>query len=183
MREHKVFFTADTHFSHKNIIRYCDRPFDSSEEMNATMISNWNAVVRKHDTVYHMGDFCFGNPEPIIQQLHGHIILVRGNHDKQITGEMEKLFLAIYDRKFIKIQGQYTVLDHWAGRVWDKSHHNSYQLYGHSHGRLPPVGKQWDVGVDNNNFTPLSEKDIIRIMKSRPDNEGYINKEKRYHER
>lgn len=55
-------------------------------------------------------------------------------------------------------------------RVWHRSHFNSWQLYGHSHGKLDPVGKQWDVGVDNNGFYPLSFEDIELLMKVRPNN-------------
>ena len=34
----KVFVTADNHFYHKNIIKYCKRPFNSVREMNEYMI-------------------------------------------------------------------------------------------------------------------------------------------------
>jgi calcineurin-like phosphoesterase family protein len=61
-------------------------------------------------------------------------------------------------------------------RVWPRSHYNSWQLYGHSHGRLEPVGKQWDVGVDNNNFYPVSFDQLVEIMKNRPDNFNLVKK-------
>jgi calcineurin-like phosphoesterase family protein len=70
----------------------------------------------------------------------------------------------------IKEKGCYIVLCHYAMRVWPRSHYNSIQLHGHSHGRLLPIGKQWDVGVDNNNYHPVPFDQIIEIMSVREDN-------------
>lgn len=80
----KVFFTSDTHFKHANIIKFCERPFGSIEEMNEALIANWNRVVGKDDFVFHLGDFCFGGSEAwnsILDRLNGKIYLVLGNHD------------------------------------------------------------------------------------------------------
>jgi calcineurin-like phosphoesterase family protein len=78
------FFTADTHFGHANIIRYCHRPFASVEEMNAALVARWNGQVGPRDTVYHLGDFALG-PKALWpyfrRQLHGKIVFVLGNHD------------------------------------------------------------------------------------------------------
>jgi calcineurin-like phosphoesterase family protein len=79
-----IWFTSDTHFGHKNIIRYCNRPFKNVWEMNYQLIENWNARVKSGDTVYHLGDFAFLAPKQIkdvIDCLNGNIIMVRGNHD------------------------------------------------------------------------------------------------------
>lgn len=77
------FFTSDNHFGHTNIIKYCDRPFASSEEMDEAMIARWNKAVRPSDTVYHIGDFAmsFNKVEEITPQLNGKKILIAGNHD------------------------------------------------------------------------------------------------------
>jgi len=80
----KVFVISDTHFNHANIIRYCNRPFSSTEEMDKTMIKNWNETVSNKDIVIHLGDFGLGNKEyiaSIISQLNGKKILIMGNHD------------------------------------------------------------------------------------------------------
>jgi calcineurin-like phosphoesterase family protein len=61
-------------------------------------------------------------------------------------------------------------------RTWHRSHYNAWLLYGHSHGRLPPIGKSWDVGVDNNNFTPISFEQVKDIMKARPDNPNLVKR-------
>lgn len=78
------FFTADTHFGHVNILRYCDRPFASVEEMDAALIARWNRRVAPEDTVYHLGDFALGLkarwPE-YRRQLNGRIVFILGNHD------------------------------------------------------------------------------------------------------
>lgn len=80
-----VYFTADTHFDHANIIRFCDRPFATVEEMNETLIANWNRKVRANDTVFIMGDMFFRttDPEPILRRLKGKKHLIVGNHDSQ----------------------------------------------------------------------------------------------------
>ena len=80
----KVFFTSDTHFNHANILKFCDRPFKNVEEMNETIIVNWNKVIGKDDTVFHLGDFCLGGSAEwtkILDRLNGKIHLIVGNHD------------------------------------------------------------------------------------------------------
>lgn len=80
----KVFVIADTHFGHENIIKYCNRPFNSIEEMNSTIIKNWNETVSNRDVVIHLGDVGLGSKQyisNIIKQLNGKKILIMGNHD------------------------------------------------------------------------------------------------------
>jgi calcineurin-like phosphoesterase family protein len=88
-----TYFTADQHFGHQNIIRYCNRPFRSVGEMNAVLVANWNAVVGPHDTVHVLGDVAMGRREhsmPLIGQLGGHKILYPGNHDRCWYGHGER---------------------------------------------------------------------------------------------
>lgn len=87
------FFISDTHFGHANIIRFCDRPFGSVEEMNETLIHNWNNVVGEDDTVYHLGDVALGKWaewDGILSQLNGYKVLVVGNHERIFKKESEK---------------------------------------------------------------------------------------------
>ena len=80
-----IFYTSDSHFSHRNVIKYCDRPFESIDEMNKTIIDKWNQVVSKKDTVFHLGDVAMGKIAeslPLVGQLNGYKILVPGNHDR-----------------------------------------------------------------------------------------------------
>lgn len=84
----KIYITADQHFFHGNIIKYCNRPFDSYQEMNEVMIKKWNEVVGKNDIVIHLGDFAFRNKASLIRpRLNGIIILIRGNHDLNLKNE------------------------------------------------------------------------------------------------
>lgn len=168
------FFTADQHYGHKNIIKYCNRPFSSVEEMDDALIQNHNKVVGLHDIVVHAGDFTLGNRDiatKYINRLNGFHKFVRGSHDYWMNPE----YLDISE---LKIQGQYIVVCHYSMRVWPRSHYGSWQLYGHSHGKLPPVGKQHDVGVDNNNFSPVSFDELVEIMKNREDNPNMVNRRK-----
>lgn len=85
-----TWITADLHFSHKNIIKYCNRPFKHAEQMNRKLINNFNAKVAKDDLVFFLGDMFLGNKTKSIEaikQLHGYKILIRGNHDTHISHE------------------------------------------------------------------------------------------------
>jgi len=179
-----VYFTADTHFYHENIITYCKRPFKNVEEMNEAIIANWNSVVRPVDCVYVIGDFIFGSPQKqvkrlveIIKRLNGYIFLIKGSHDRlelytpSILGDDAERFHIFEDRLVtLSIDNQEIVLCHYAMRVWPKSHYGAWHLYGHSHGRLGEWGKSLDVGVDCWSFRPLSFFDIKSIMKGKPAN-------------
>jgi calcineurin-like phosphoesterase family protein len=165
----RTFFTADTHFGHANIIKYSSRPFKSAEEMDDTIIHNWNALVQPGDTVYHLGDFAVGGgeAEPYYRRLNGNIEFCWGNHDNRLKRipDIER-HGTIEHVRHISVHGQKIFLSHYAHRVWDGSHKGAWHLYGHSHGTLPddPNSLSMDVGVDTNNMMPYSFQDIQRIM-------------------
>jgi len=168
------YFISDEHYGHKNIITYSNRPFRTIEEMDETLISNHNSLVTDKDTVIHAGDFTlFHQAGKYISQLNGHHFFIRGSHDYWLKGSNVH---EIWERN---IDGHYIVVCHYAMRVWPRSHYNSWLLFGHSHGKLPPIGKQHDIGVDNNNFYPVSFKQIITIMNQRPDNPNFIKKRRK----
>lgn len=109
------FFTSDTHFGHKNIIEYCNRPYKTVEEMNQAMIDNWNAVVGPTDTIYHLGDVSFMKVEKtaeIIKQLNGHKILIRGNHDRGLHIMKQIGFQEAYEKLQIEIDGRTLWMSH-----------------------------------------------------------------------
>lgn len=169
------WFTADTHFGHANIIKYCKRPFKDSVEMNETIISNWNSVVDRNDMIFHLGDFCLGPKEKniadgyfddLIKRLNGFIVFIKGNHDRTAWANRHKFCSAHDSYHEIEINGKDITLCHYAMRVWNKSHHGAWQLYGHSHGSLPddPYSLSFDVGVDCHNFTPIGFEQVEQIM-------------------
>ncbi len=161
-----IFFTADQHFCHKNVMRYCNRPFETVEQMNDTLIRNHNERVSKNDDVYMLGDFIFSNnlieAQMIFDALNGRKYFIKGNHDK-ITHRIHgwQWVKPLYD---LKVDGNSITLCHYAMRVWNKSHHGSWHLYGHNHGNLPGIGKSFDVGVDCHNFYPISYDEVKTIM-------------------
>jgi len=169
------FFTSDEHFGHAKVIEYCRRPFESVHEMNKALVERHNEVVGDDDIVVHAGDFTLQkNAEKYIQRLRGRHIFIRGSHDKWMDD-------SYHERWEKRIEGQWVVVDHYAAFVWPGSHHGSWQLFGHSHGGLEthnlfPFGKQVDVGVDNHNFYPVSFKQIVEIMASRPENWNRLKK-------
>jgi len=169
-----IWFTADTHLGHTNIIKYCDRPFDSIEEMDQKIINNWNKVVKPEDVVYHLGDFAWWRPKYYREQLNGKIHLILGNHDyKRIHKGDYKLFESVNELFVLRYKDLDITLCHYSMRVWHKSHYNQPMLFGHSHGTLEPYGKSFDVGVDNNNYTPINIDEVIYKLSTLEDNIGY----------
>ena len=179
------WFTADFHLGHKKILKYCNRPFSSAEEMDNLILTNLNLSLVKGDTLYYLGDLSFGI-EPakrfinIIHNKSINLVFFKGNHDKgDILNLLKTNNIPILGLKTITIHASIIVLCHYSMRVWDRSHFNSFQLYAHSHGTLPSIGKQHDIGVDNNNFAPISYTSLLEIMKNKPNNFNYIENKRR----
>lgn len=161
---HTIWFTADTHFGHNNIIKYCERPFATIEEHDVVLMNNWNSVVKGGDTVYHLGDFGFLT-ERILPRLHGNIHLIRGNHDS-VELQKHRRWNFVKDVHRMKKDGCIFFLSHYAHRSWPQMNHGAIHLFGHSHGNLPDFGRSTDVGVDRWNYTPVSIDQIIQKMKA-----------------
>jgi len=173
----RLFFIADTHFGHTNVIRYTGRPFVNSHEMDETMIERWNSVVGKKDTVYHLGDVGLRSPghlRAILERLNGTIHLVLGNHDKvalkcvdRFASTSPLLELKVRDEDAPGKQ-QHIVLCHYSMRTWNRVMWGSWQLFGHSHGkmRVHPQSRTMDVGVDCADpfGTPFSYEQIKALM-------------------
>jgi len=150
----RTFFTSDQHFWHKNILKFQPnraKLWANIEEMNAGLIERYNATVNHQDTVYMLGDFAFASgtkTRALFDQLHGQIKFLKGNHDRTLViKESVEAFYPGYHE--VRSNGTLIVLNHYAQRVWNCSHHGSIHLYGHSHGTLPGVGRSVDVGVDS----------------------------------
>ncbi|MDK2600517.1 metallophosphoesterase [Bacillus stercoris] len=101
----KVFLISDTHFCHSNIIRYENRPFKDTDEMDEYMIESWNKVVSENDIVIHVGDVILAKAKKakeILSRLNGRKILVLGNHDHFSKKKWKNLGFDPYERYFFK---------------------------------------------------------------------------------
>lgn len=167
-----IWFSADWHLGHENIIRHSKRPFANAAEMDEAIIANVNKLVKPDDVLYHLGDWSWRDYEGYRRKIAcKRIHLILGNHDKDLRRAAERLvkyslFESIGDFREIKLEDQDITLCHYALRVWNKSHHGSWHLYGHSHGSLPddPNSLSFDVGVDCHDFKPLSLPQVGEIM-------------------
>lgn len=177
----KVFFTSDTHFGHSNIIKYCQRPFNSAEHMDEVLISNWNEVVSPQDIVFHLGDFCFGSDKEwieILKRLNGTKYLILGNHDlKKIanSNQIKDYFADINMQMRVVVDKQKLLLNHYPFLCFEGGYQNVWQLFGHVHSSKHSTGldkerlvhlfpTQYDVGVDNNNYRPVSFAQVSQII-------------------
>lgn len=188
--ESGIFFTSDTHFGHSKIIDYCKRPFSSIEEHDKALIQNWNNTVGQDDTVFHLGDFAYGNSQfiaNIIKQLNGNIILIKGNHDlKNMNPILYNMFSDVVYQARILIDKQTVYLNHFPFLCFAHGDINLYknnyniQLFGHVHSGPLTSSKdvsrlnilfptQYDVGIDNNNYTPISWADVKNKIKQQID--------------
>lgn len=163
-----VFFTADSHFGHANIIKYTNRPFDSVHDMNKALVANWNHVVSPHDSIYILGDFAFSNHVRYASRLNGKKYLILGNHDKRkdVRIAVEQGFFE-WAKEYHELKlpdSPMIVLCHYSMRVWNKKHHGSYHLFGHSHGNIEPFERSFDVGVDVWGYTPISLEKVKEVI-------------------
>lgn len=149
----KTFAVSDTHFGHANIIKYCNRPFQTVNDMNTSLIKRWNSRVQSDDTVYLLGDFAMGPGVDddyvvsIMKQLNGNKFAVLGNHDKrhkrykglqwiiEQRAGFENLRFDSYREQIIEVdlEGKRFVMSHYPLADWHYKEHGSIHLHGHSH--------------------------------------------------
>ena len=150
--ESQTWVISDTHFNHANIIEYTGRPYKSVEEMNRALITHWQSNVQPDDYIIHCGDFFMGRSdaaEPILKQLPGKIIFIKGNHDKLVQKmNLQRYFAAYEEYLEIKVGADCAVLSHFPIEVWNNAHKGWWHLHGHSHGTSRKLGGRLDVGVD-----------------------------------
>lgn len=185
-----TWFTSDHHFGHVNIIKYCNRPFNSVAHMNSIMESSWNSVVAPNDTVYYLGDFAM-QPHmvtEILPRLNGSKILVAGNHDRchPNIGNPDRWLQTYLDAGFnsvhvdleLEIGGQNVLLHHFPYRSESEPKQKYYGqrpvdngrwlIHGHVHDRWKLSGRQINVSVENWNFEPVSLEAISGIIQEGP---------------
>ena len=156
------YFSSDFHLGHANILKFDKRDFVNIGEHDQFMIKMCLRRLRPGDNFYYLGDFSLTQPyktESYLATLKtsgANLFFIKGNHDKKENIKLFKEYgTFLGEKKTIKINMNGTeyviVLDHFAGRVWDRSHHGSYHLYGHSHDGLDKAGNYWgrsmDVGI------------------------------------
>lgn len=162
----KEYITSDHHFFHSNIIKYCDRPFDSINDMNFKMIKKWNSMVDEEDTVFHLGDLTFKGKKvanTLDDVLNGNIIMTRGNHDSYSTADF-----TIMENFSIKRKGIGFKCTHWPETDFEE-----WLIHGHEHNndlyKYPfyyPQKNRINVSVEVTGYEPVSIDDIISLIKS-----------------
>lgn len=188
IQSRNVFFTSDLHFRHGNIIKYCSRPFESVQEMNHALIQHWNKTINENDIVFILGDFAFADKpkwRQLLNALHGEKYLILGNHDRE-EDIPEECFTAICDIAQISIydeelEGFATfIATHYPLATWAGINKGHFNIHGHIHSTPDLSGtgfdiqiaknapwNQYDVGIDRNDYTPISYEQLKTIFTKR----------------
>ena len=189
----KVFFTSDTHFFHKNILKHCPLRKELCNALDENdisswddwMVDRWNKVIGKHDIVYIIGDFAFGSAElakKILGKLNGKKFLILGNHDGS-SDKLDNYFKQITQQKMVVFKKEhYDFLEediqvfmcHYPLITWPSKHYGAIQLHGHCHGRLDAYNEESpdlrvDIGIDSTiaEFKPIPLEKIYKYFKSK----------------
>lgn len=194
--DQKVYFTSDLHFGHRNILRptFANRPWKDEKEMGEALIENWNSVVTNEDYIFHLGDLFWFNDSRAIKKVLGRlngkeIYLLPGNHDDmssyhrvddpriKIISDIATVWVHNYYKEspFKQVE---LFLSHCPSLTWPHRVNGAYNLFGHVHSG-PSVnqnncdkdipywpGLQYDCGVDNNDYRPISLQDILQKLES-----------------
>lgn len=129
------YYISDLHFSHKNIIKFDDRPYQTTDQMNADLIKRWNSVATEKDDIYVLGDMFWDSKAApmILEQLNGRIHLIKGNHDN-ISPEMLHYFASISGYSEFNDNGRHVILCHYPIMFYNHSFmKNCWMLCGHVH--------------------------------------------------
>lgn len=165
------YYIADPHFGHYNIIYLCKRPFKNVEEMNQTIITNWNKKVTDEDDVYILGDFSFRgkSPDEYLKQLKGRKHLIVGNHDKAILNNKKimDMFVEVTNMSLVKDGDKEILCCHYPFAEWDGYFKGTYHFYGHVHNSknksslfMEELENAYNVGVDVIGYEPKTLKEI-----------------------
>ena len=166
-----IYYTSDPHFFHENMIRLCNRPFQTVEEMNQVILERWNLTVGKNDIIYILGDFAmrYENPQDVynlLTRLHGKKVLITGNHDK-LRKDIKfcKYFDYVKNYDEIVDNNRRVILFHYPMEDWNGRWRGSYHLYGHIHNSdkcvYRHIENRFNVCSDVHNFTPVTLDQLI----------------------
>lgn len=167
-----IYYIADTHFGHENVIKFCDRPFSCVEEMNKVMIQRWNNKVRGNDTVYILGDMFLrcADAESILQRLKGKKRLLVGNHDGSWMTKLnvKDYFVSVDTMVETSVENYGVTMCHYPLLTW---HHQkrTYMIHGHIHNDTScdfwPLIKNRErvlnAGVEINGYEPVSIEELV----------------------
>lgn len=179
LRKKKIFFISDTHFDHTNIIRYCNRPFNSTEEMNDAMLHNWNNTVKSRDIVFFLGDMTFGkgsrSADYWLDKLNGNIFFIRGFRHDKCTGKRvqhDRIYKkdSVFDNFILKYKDKIFFLTHDPANVpldWKE-----WAICGHHHNNYPeefPLinkkTKRINVSVELLGYKPIELNELLELIK------------------
>lgn len=170
-----IYFTSDQHFFEKKVINLNERPFEESSEMNEAIINNWNDVVNDDDDVYILGDVTIKGGKithETLSKLKGKKYLIRGNHDNFIKNtDFDDIFIWIKDYAEVEYKQHWFILSHYPFLEWNRFFNGSFHVHGHQHNKKSyniecreNNIKRYDVGVDSNDFTPISAEEIVEFF-------------------
>jgi len=171
-----LYFISDTHFGHKNVIKFNNRPFDDIQQHDNMLVDYWNSVVPKDGIVFHQGDFALklrsNKLKWILESLNGKIYLCLGNHERDIIKRKwsKDYFIDIQNRYEIEIYNglkieNIIIADHFPLYSWWRKEMGSIHTYGHMHSHLSGIVNSYNVGVDFNNYKPISYYNLIKKIK------------------
>lgn len=164
-----IYFTSDTHFGDPRVLRVDRRPFRSVAEHDEALIRAWNEVVLPEDTVWHLGDFARGDAERVeelLSALNGVKHLIIGNNDGPATLAAGG-WSSVQHYAELVIADRLLILCPFPFRTWNQMGRKSINLHGHSHGRLTPAPRQFDVGVDAQELRPVTLEQILARRRRR----------------
>lgn len=163
-----IYFISDTHFGHENVIKFCERPYSTVDEMDEDLVIKWNNKVTNKDDVYIIGDMFFKNsydPEEILSKLRGRKYLILGNHDKWFEDKYKKYFISVSEMYRFKYNKKRYVLCHYPLMTYV----GDYMIFGHIHNTkdlsfinlLQSNTNILNAGVDINNYEPVTLDELI----------------------
>jgi calcineurin-like phosphoesterase family protein len=166
-----LFFTSDTHFGDPRVLRIDRRPFPTVAAHDGALISRWNETIAPADEVWFLGDFALGpSPEHVaalLATLNGQKHLIIGNNDGPDTLAAPG-WASVQHYAEIVVDERPLVLCHYPFRTWNRMGRGVIDLHGHSHGKLKPAPRQYDVGVDSWDFRPVTLATILGRRRTRP---------------
>ena len=170
-----LFFTSDHHFGHGGARGLFQRPFATTAAMDAALAARLNDVVRPAEQVWHLGDFAVRQSATrmgeLLDALAGTKHLIVGNNDGPATTGLAQ-WASVRHYAELEADGTWLILCHYPLRTWHRIGRGALNLHGHSHGRLPPLPRQLDVGVDLWDFRPITLAEIRAQLRRRPTRPG-----------